>query len=290
VVAPVDVGYWTGTLTYTAPYGTIQIPFGSIDSNGIAWILQKVEGWDSPDTAGQVIQRSGDHGGWLSAQYYAPRIVTLTVMASAETQALRDLARAIFQQACPVSDTATFVLGEPLPKTADMRRSGRIAETYMTLTDVQFNAVFVAPDPRKYDITPETATAQAQSTVTGVAVPLAVPVVLPAQPPAGSLTAVNSGTFETRPMVTITGPITDPGVTNVTYGQTVAFTGTTLASGDVLSLDMDNRQVFLNGQIRYITDHNSAWWVLQPGANAIQFTGNTAGGAQLTLNWFNAYI
>ena len=43
---------------------------------------------------GQVIQRSADHGGWPAPSYYGPRIITLTVMASAPTQALRDAARA----------------------------------------------------------------------------------------------------------------------------------------------------------------------------------------------------
>jgi Siphovirus-type tail component, C-terminal domain len=290
VPLPVDLGFWTGSLVYEAPYGTVTVPFGNFDSNGIAWILHKVEGWDSPDTAGQLIQRSADHGGWAASQYFAPRIITLTVTASAATQALRDVARATFQQACPVSDFATFTLNEPLPKLASVRRSGRVIETYPTLTDVQFNAVFAAPDPRKYDLSPEIASAQGQSTLTGAAVPLVIPVVFPAQPPAGSLTATNSGNFETRPMVTIRGPISDPGVTNVTYGQSVTFTGTALATGDVLTLDMDNRQTFLNGQVRYIADHQSSWWVLQPGDNTIQFSGDTTGGAQLTVSWLNAYI
>ena len=56
-------------------------------------------------------------------QYYAARAITLTVTASAPTQALRDLARALLQHAVPISDLAVFTYNEPVPKQAAVRRS-----------------------------------------------------------------------------------------------------------------------------------------------------------------------
>ena len=75
-----DVGYWTGGLIY----GSLDIEFGQTDTNGITWLWQKIEGWDSPDIQGAgVIPRSGTHGAWASPQFYAARTLTWTVTASA---------------------------------------------------------------------------------------------------------------------------------------------------------------------------------------------------------------
>jgi len=109
-----DIGYWTGSLSY----GGNTIQFGQTDSNGITWQWNGIDGWDGPDTSGGVIQRSGDHGGWPSPQFYAPRTMTLRVTALAPSQALRDVARALLSQVVPVSDLAVLAYNEPVPKMA----------------------------------------------------------------------------------------------------------------------------------------------------------------------------
>src|SRR6266487_4502712 len=87
--------------------------------------LFRSDGWDSPDVQGAgVIPKSGDHGGWATPQFYAPRALTWTITASAPSQALRDQARALLQQAVPVSDLATIIYDEPVPKQIQARRSG----------------------------------------------------------------------------------------------------------------------------------------------------------------------
>ena len=107
---------------------------------------------------GGVIPKSGDHGAWASPQYYAARTLTLTATASAQSQALRDVARAQLQQAVPVSDLATLRYDEPIPKVAYVRRSGQVTEAYPTACDVTFTIGLVAPDMRKYAATGKTVT------------------------------------------------------------------------------------------------------------------------------------
>lgn len=293
-----DLGYWTGSVAYTPPAGSttqlapVTIPLGEVDSAGIAWLLNKVEGWDGPDVqGGGVIPRSGDHGAWASPQYYAARSLTLTVTASAATQALRDLARALLQQAIPVSDLAVFTYNEPVPKQASVRRSGKITETYPTLTDVQFTCGLIAPDPRKYSAQRHTVTIALTDTSApaGFTFPLTWPLTPPAQPPSGAVSVTNAGTFETRPVITITGPITSPGLANVTTGQQVSWTSLVLAAGDTLTVDFLARQGLLNGVYRP-ADLFSAWWVLPPGTSTIQATGDTGSGASLSCIWSDAYI
>jgi len=103
------------------------------------------------------------------------------------------------------------------------------------------------------------------------------------------VTAYNTGTFETRPVITITGPITSPGVVNAATAQAVTFTGLSLGTTDQLILDMDSRQALLNSVFQP-ADVSSAWWVLQPGSTQIYLDGITTGGASLTVTFSPAYI
>lgn len=297
-----DIGYWTGSLTYQPSWSPspLAIEFGETDANGITWLWQKIQGWDSAPSVGSVIQRSADHGGWPAPQFLGPRLITLTVMASAPTQALRDLARALLQQAVPIgtssSDLATLVYGEPVPKQALVRRnaSSKVSETYPTLADVVFSIPLVAPDPRKYST-------QLQTASVVLPVPIINPLVLPfasglpvsfpggIPPESVTISALNSGTFETRPQLTLTGPVTGPAIVNATAGQQISFSSLTLAATDILTIDLDNRQAFLNGQFT-AADPFSSWWVLQPGTSSIYVSGASPGGATLTMTWRSAWL
>jgi hypothetical protein len=298
MAAAIDTGYWTGSILYQPSWSqtAFNIPLGAADSNGTAWMLTKVDGWDSPPTAvGQVIQRSADHGGWPTAQYYGPRIITLTVQISALSQPLRDVARAQLQQAVPVSDLATFTYDEPVPKLAYVRRNATsaIGETYMDTCHAEFSIPLVAPDPRKYAATPNMASSVTATIVSPLTLPFSsgLPVTFPATVPPGSegIIAVNAGTFETRPVITVQGPVTSPSVTNGSLGQTVSFTGLTLSSSEVMTLDMDARQAFI-GTAFQPADSSSAWWTLQPGTSLIYLTGTSMTGAVLTASWSSAWI
>ena len=292
-----DIGFWTGSIAYTPPstdlavYSGLTIPLGAVDANGTAWLLQKIDGWDSPDVQGAgVIAKSGDHGGWASPQFYAARALTLTVTAIAQTQALRDVARAQLQQAVPVSDLALFTFNEAIPKQAYLRRSGRISEAATDLVSVTFTIGAICPDPRKYGTVLKTAFVNAiNESLIGVVPPFTVPFTLPAQPPAGSVAVTNAGTFESRPVITIQGPITSPALTNVQTGQTVSWTGLVLGATDQLVADFNLAQALLNGSYRP-ADLFSSWWTLPPGATSIQLGGNSGTGASMSVAFRDAWI
>ncbi|MFJ9771243.1 hypothetical protein ACIRVF_08360 [Kitasatospora sp. NPDC101157] len=297
-----DVGFWTGGLVY----GGLDIEFGTVDANGIAWLWQKLEGWDGPDVQGAgVIARAGDHGGWASPQFYAPRTLTWTVTASAPTQALRDQARALLQQAVPISDLAMLRVDEPVPKFACVRRSGKLTEAYPTLTDVTFTIGLVAPDPRKY------ATAQRSLTIGltpsggggGMVAPFTVPFTLAASAPPGAAAATNAGSFQTPPVAVVSGPIAGPTLTNLATGQTVSWSGLTLNAGDTFVVDFLNRQGFVNpttastspglpstGGTYWPSDIASSWWQLGPGTSQIAFGGSAGSGATTTYYWRDSWV
>jgi hypothetical protein len=295
-----DVGYWTGSIAYTPSAGTPASPatisFGAVDGNGICWLWQKIDGWDTTDVQGAgVIPRSGDHGGWPSPAYYAPRTMTWTVTASAPTQALRDLARSILQAAVPVSDLAVLTYDEPVPKQALVRRSGKIPETYPTLADVTFSVLLVAPDPRKYGTQLKSDVAYTlNNSGIGFTLPLALPLALPAQPVGGTLQLLNAGNFETRPVVTISGPITAPALVNQTTGQTVSWSGLTVPAGSTLTVDFNVRQATLGGAGATAAyrpaDAFSVWWTMPPGMSTIQLTGSADTGASMVCQWRDSYM
>jgi hypothetical protein len=292
-----DVGFWTGTISYQPSWASspFLIPLGSVDDNGVAWIITGLKGWDGPSAVGQMIQRSADHGAWPSAAYYGPRLLTLSVTARAPSQALRDQAKERLVQAVPVSDLATFVYDEPTPKQAYVRQVGgaNIAMTFPNLVDAEFSIPLVAPDPRKYATVPFSGTATLPAPVINpLTLPVTLPVGFPGSVPSidSAVTCVNAGTFETRPVITVSGPITSPQIVNAVTGQVISFTGLSLAATDQLVLYTDNRQCFLNNSF-YAADVNSAWWVLEPGVTQVYLTGgNFAGGATITVAYSSAWL
>jgi hypothetical protein len=286
VPAPVvDVGYWTGQIAN--PDGTM-IPLGQVDANGIGWQLLKVQGWDSPPTSGQVVQRSNDHGGFATPQFYGARQITATIQATAPTQVLRDFARTLLQRAVPVNRLATFTYNEPTPKSAQVRRSGAVTETYPTLMDVVFTVGLVAPDPRKYGAA-RNALANGRPVVNGITTPLTPPVVMPPNAPPATVAVTNAGNFETRPVITLAGPISAPAAVNLSTGQTVSWTNLVMAAGDVMTIDMDAKQGILNGQL-VAADFSSAWWVLPPGPSTVSMGGSPASGSWMNVAWSDAYM
>jgi hypothetical protein len=299
-----DTGFWTGGLIYSS--AGLDIEFGKTDSNGITWLWQKIEGWDGPDVQGAgVIPRSGDHGAWASPQYFAARTMTLTVTASAPSQALRDTARALLQQAVPISDLAKLRYDEPIPKFTWVRRSGKVTEAYPTLADVTFTVGLVAPDPRKYATVQRTA--QIGLTPAGVGggmvVPFTVPFTLQAAAAPGAATSVNGGNFLSPPVVVVTGPVTAPTLANLTTGQTVSWSTLTLGAGQQFVVDFLNRQGYVSpttvstspgipstGGTYWPADASSSWWQLAAGSNQVQFGGTAGTGATAVFYWSDSYI
>ena len=83
-------------------------------------------------------------------------------------------------------------------------------------------------------------------------------------------TVTNSGTVETAPTITVSGPAAAPFFENVTAGKTV-WVNVAVPSGQDLVVDFATKTVTLNG----VTQSNavgvdSRWWTLAPGANTIR--------------------
>lgn len=99
----------------------------------------------------------------------------------------------------------------------------------------------------------------------------------------GGITTVTvDGVDSAEPIWTVTGPATNPTLTNITTGQTIEWTGT-VPSGQTLIVNMDEMTASLEGAnvFQFIT---GSWVTLQAGNNRISYsaTGTTDPS---TLSW-----
>lgn len=96
----------------------------------------------------------------------------------------------------------------------------------------------VAEDPTFYDPALQTATLSNTSFGSGLAVPMPVPFSVGASVMSVSQVITYTGDWLSYPLIRLTGPMTDPVVRNLTTGEVLDFTGSSIASGDYWDIDL----------------------------------------------------
>jgi len=235
---------------------------------------------DLPDIRSSDVARPRDQGLLFGNDFLGGRTITLAleiVKAPGLTLAQSvDLVKAAFQ---PLQNTAlplAFQLPgqgnrvincrcRKLTDTVDVSFAGGI-----TTMSVQLSAM----DPRIYDATGQTMNTTLPTAFGGVTFNVTFPLTFPGGTitTGGTITSTNSGNYPTRPVVTITGPVTNPRLENVNTGETLTLM-LTLAGSDTLTINFDARVITLNGTAsRYGTvASGSVFWQIYPGSNTITF-------------------
>lgn len=102
-------------------------------------------------------------------------------------------------------------------------------------------------------------------------------------------TVTNTGNRPTPAIITIPGPVTDPQVINDTLGLTLQFI-ITLSASDVLTIDLGNKTVLLNGNTnRRNTLVEPNWFLLGKGATFFRYRAATIGSGPMTVSFYPAY-
>jgi hypothetical protein len=146
---------------------------------------------------------------------------------------------------------------------------------------VDFAIQWRCPDPLLYG-PPTTVLSGLVVPVTGIALPLTLPVTLTARPVGGEFTVDNPGTYEAQAIYTLTGAQAAPGVW--VNGRRVAYSFD-LTANDVLVIDTAKGYATLNGEFRspvFDWSNVTSDLVLRPGLNTIRATG-TAGAGSPTI-------
>lgn len=109
----------------------------------------------------------------------------------------------------------------------------------------------------------------------------------------GTSTAItNTGDWTTYPTITITGPVTNPTIGNITTNQYITV-NYNLANTDTLVVDLDQKTVTLNGNYaRNLIAGNSQWFGAPPGTSNYYFTGTNTlvGTTTATVTYRSAWI
>ena len=268
----------------------------AVDAQGTEWWLTTVDGWNgSPDVRLTTVDRPQDHGQFDGPTFFGSRTITLAGSAIALDRTTALLARDIVASICwDPSQLYTLQVTEPGRPTrqADVRLNAATKVSGVNEVAFDWQIQLKAPDPRRYDATETVITLYPPTgAVGGVTVPFTVPLVLSTTGLSTSTaTAVNAGTVATRPVVTLTGPLVDPQIANLTAGKTLSFV-LTIASGDYVTVDFDRRTVLLNGTASRSSALTStaAWWELPPGSSDLQVTAG-GGDGSVEIRYRSAWL
>lgn len=161
-----------------------------------------------------------------------------------------------------------------------------------------------AADPLWYDPIPWSVAYMLGGSA-GWTVPMLVPLNVGASALNVAQTLFSAGDFREQPIVTIYGPITSPVITNVTTGQKLDLTGTTLGTGVIYEIDTrygagtvieDPAGARINRIDRLSDDSDLTGFAIESdpdapgGANLLLVTGSaTTSATQIILRGFQRY-
>lgn len=269
------------------------------DPNPRIWLNDPIEGFDAPEYRLNEYDRSSEDGGYVSSAYYGSRAITLSGMIVAgslsEYESMRkELIQAVSIQrdkySVPVGTTITFttLAGTPYKISAFFKKP---EFAWDGIKYGRFLLQATVPDPFIYDVNLFTSENIAQATGGGYQTPHGSPYYTNVSMGGGTV-VVNDGGVEIYPIITLTGSLTNPIITNQTSGLYLKI-NYTLAAGDTIIVDMRNKTMTLNNSSSLLSTKtvDSNWWPLSVGNNSIQLATDTAadtGNVSITYN--KAYV
>lgn len=108
----------------------------------------------------------------------------------------------------------------------------------------------------------------------------------------GVVSILHYGTANTWPILTFTGPSTNPSVVHQELGITMAL-NVTLGSSDVVTIDMKEHSILLNGATNYIPykTADSSWFWLTPDYNTFSYsTGVSTDTGTMQIDYYPAEL
>ena len=259
------------------------------------------------------VPRPRDHGELIGLDVYGGRDIQISVAAFTDGISLQHTLLAI-ADAMPIGLVTEQPLwfqipGYPAPLCSMVRPRKRATPWDFNFAAAAFAkpvAQFHSTDPRIYG-PGQSATVGLPAPSGGLAFPATFPLTFGTVAPSG-VTCVNAGNTESRPLLVITGPVTNPSVRNatITGTPTLSFsnpnqTSYTVLSGDQLVIDLDLHSIlYYTGGISSGSPPasrgswlvaGSTWWDMPSGNNLIQFLSQDAlsVAGTCTVEWASAY-
>lgn len=282
------------------------------DEANRVYIDEPLEGLDTPDIRTSRGNNTGQSGGYVGAQFYDMRVLTIPgrVFSSNVTEALQK--RREIQAALPIHPDVIVVRVED-----DDGRSyifdTHLIDFKMPITRGRMKSAFkielLAPDSVIYDNTAGSAltTSVTQVIPGGIQFTDTSPLFDSFYFTAGTsdVTVTNTSALNLYPTITISGAINSPVLTNRTTGESFRLDAYSVGSDQTTQIDLKSRTVLLgltSALVNGVFPEGSAasvfgyapddadWWALVPGDNVIVFSsGGGTDSTTATLRWRPGY-
>jgi hypothetical protein len=272
---------------------------GNGSYNGLTWgpgtnfQIIGVKGIDDlPPVSASDQSKSQQDGSFIGQDEFDERTILLDFYIKAVSNTDLLVQKALFNAAF----NRSFITDLPLlwadsTKLINCRCRGRThdADAAWLATWGKAHVMLVAADPLIYDNVLTTTVLNIPAATGGLSWPLSWPLSW-GSAVSGSSNFVNAGNATSYPVITFTGPLTNPSIikNSPAPAQSLTF-NISLASGDVLVVDIANRLITLNGTAnRYNALVSSQWFGFDPGTTQLSF-GASAGSGTASVAWRNAY-
>lgn len=272
-----------------------QLPDGIVlnaarDSDDVLWTCARLDGWGSPGSKGGWVSREGDHGESPAPNpKLAARTLQMTGRIDAPTRLLRQEAEHRLEAALGL-ELFDLTVVDGITLRVQAQRSGEITIADDTDTKVTWQAELRCPDPLRYG-EDQQLLLNLPLVTGGVRFPLRFPVRFTGSSTTGDGTAVNSGNEPAPSVVTFTGPLTTPKLTNLLTGQWIQYNDT-LASGEYVVIYLRTPMVaLLQGtalRSGKVSTGGGGVWAVKPGSNPISFRAASGSGTAL-LEFADSY-
>lgn len=286
------------TITLTDDF-TVAIADALLLDEANGYIVGNVDGFGIPQVRNGDNPAPSDRGSYFGRDFIGQRMftVSLTVVGDDPSDALDNYEALMgaWQLDTPDS-TASMPLRFKLPGRDPRRVNGRPRDVAADMSTLQASQIpctllFATSDPSILSDSLNTNVVGLQNVGTGRTYPLTFPRVYGGGSSGGTILAVNSGNYPTRPVATIGGPCVNPRIENIGTGEFMELV-IALGSSDLLVIDFDAKTIELNGASRYSAKtFDSTWWELAPGTTDVHFTANAFTlGATCELDWRSAWM
>lgn len=292
----------TAFATVTHQLGSLLI--NATDDAGNRWWASVVDGGTStPPPKLRNANRSYGHGGFRARSFWGPRLLTITGGVECRNglaaEQAADAVRGLFTDGGEITYIRSSRIGARTLRVelADALQANVLTGGYV----VAFQIPMRANDPRYLSTTPQIsrATVGASSTsgldwtgggaggldwATGGGLDWG------ADASNGVLTMPNAGNADTYPLIVITGPVSNPSITDPATGRVVSYNGS-VDVGQTLRIDMSpfTREVTLDGIDRFTALTSAQWITIPPNTTRLlQFAGSGSGTATATL--YSAWV
>lgn len=276
-----------------------QFQFGSYIFGGAGSVTQidEVDGLESlPEIRNQDDNRGYNDGMFTGRDFLGGRQVVITMKTFAGNGNSAQQNFRLLQNALLPQQQGTTPLYFLLATTDGQKVINARVRARQTLIDpdytygyIRSQYTFFAPDPRYYD-DPSTTSSLIPTVALGRTYDRTYNLVYGGG--SAGTTVYNTGNTTTYPLVTITGPITNPTIANGTTGEYITV-NTTLTASDTMIIDLYEKTITINGSYaRNLLAGNSQWFGCAPGNTTISFTGSgyTIGTTVATMTYSPAYV